>query len=892
MITRTVQAAQSAVRFNAFFTGPVTPTFTLQNRTVSGANYGLYLNLATGVWSTTPTDNPMVPDSTNAALYSSAAFDHSRFVETTSDTYALVISSHGSTNNIECEIWTFGSDLEVKIANLYDYLLAPRVEISRPDSFTVQRRFFGAKVGGVEKLRFTSHQQPGASPEEVQTNDSDLIPALLPPVVPTDVVAVAGNATVGLTWTNTGATSYNVYRAVGSASATLLASTQLPSYTDNAVVNGGVYTYTVTSMSGSAESLASTPVLASPVGVVPPAVTGFVAVAGDNTVALGWSASTGADSYDVYRADTALGTPVLLGNTTVRAWYDNTAANDSTYWYHVVAVNVWGVSAASQVLEVTPIAIIPTAPSNLGAVAGNGTVSLTWAAGVNNTTFNVYRTVGSAVPELLGNVGIAGYTDSTAVNGTTYIYTVTGVHGARESAASNTATATPVGVAPAAATNLVVTPGDATMGLVWAAAAGATGYKILRSTAGAEATQIDVSVATNYADNTVANGTSYTYAVVATNTWGDAAATEFVGGTPDFATPDVPTDLVATAGVSSVSLTWTAGANNVSFNVYRAEGAASPAFYATSNTATFTDALVNNGTLYTYTVSGVNGPKESLRSSQAAATPTGAVPDQVTGLVAVAGDSTIGLSWNSAASATRYDIHRSEAGGPFEILVSTPGVTHTDNTVENGANYVYRVVAANVWGEALPSADAFARPSAAPTVPTVPTGVVATPGNNSVVLTWTPDANTSHNVYRTSDVEEAVLVGTSVSASFTDSTAVNGTTYGYNVTGVRGSMESSMSSLVVATPISAPPVQVTNLLAEAFDAAVLATWDASSEASGYRIERSDAGATFSVIATISAESYLDEGLTNGTVYTYRVTATNALGDAPASAEVSATPTAP
>lgn len=58
--------------------------------------------------------------------------------------------------------------------------------------------------------------------------------------------------------------------------------------------------------------------------------------------------------------------------------------------------------------------------------------------------------------------------------------------------------------------------------------------------------------------------------------------------------------------------------------------------------------------------------------------------------------------------------------------------------------------------------------------------------------------------------------------------------------------------------------------------AILLTWDAVSGANKYRIQR-QSGATWTTLTTAETTNYLNTGLTNGTVYTYRVLASTDSG---------------
>jgi Carboxypeptidase regulatory-like domain len=86
----------------------------------------------------------------------------------------------------------------------------------------------------------------------------------------------------------------------------------------------------------------------------------------------------------------------------------------------------------------------PPAPANLTATAGNGQVSLNWAASTGATGYNVFRstTSGSGYGPI-GTATTTGYTDTTVINNNTYYYVVQAANGAVTSGYSNEASATP-----------------------------------------------------------------------------------------------------------------------------------------------------------------------------------------------------------------------------------------------------------------------------------------------------------------------------------------------------------------------------------------------------------------------------------------------------------------
>ena len=71
------------------------------------------------------------------------------------------------------------------------------------------------------------------------------------------------------------------------------------------------------------------------------------------------------------------------------------------------------------------------------------------------------------------------------------------------------------------------------------------------------------------------------------------------------------------------------------------------------------------------------------------------------------------------------------------------------------------------------------------------------------------------------------------------------------------------------------------------------TWNASTGATSYNVKRSQtSGGPYAKIASPTAASYTDTGLTNGTPYYYVVSAANSAGESANSSEVTATPVAP
>jgi hypothetical protein len=174
----------------------------------------------------------------------------------------------------------------------------------------------------------------------------------------------------------------------------------------------------------------------------PPAPTGLTATAGNASVALSWTASSGATSYNVYRGTTSGGesSTALATGITTTTYTDSTAVNGTKYYYEVAAVNGSGTSAKSNEASATPVAtytFTSTASASPSSITDN--VSSTVTITVTNT--------GSALSD--GNVELSIQNSSGTVEATSQW---TGVNLAAGAKATYTYTFSPSTLSPALTT--------------------------------------------------------------------------------------------------------------------------------------------------------------------------------------------------------------------------------------------------------------------------------------------------------------------------------------------------------------------------------------------------------------------------------------------------------
>lgn len=183
-------------------------------------------------------------------------------------------------------------------------------------------------------------------------------------------------------------------------------------------------------------------------------------------------------------------------------------------------------------------------------------------------------------------------------------------------------------------------------------------------------------------------------------------------------------------------------------------------------------------------------------------------PSAPSGLTATAGNAVVNLSWTAGPGATGYYVKRSIASGTEAQIASVTATSYADASVTNGTKYFYVVSAYNSYGTSGNSNEVNATPSAP--APGAPTGLSATASNAQVALAWnTSSGATSYNVKRSTTSGGEVLLTNVATASFTDSSLTNGTTYYYVVSAMLPAGESADSTEVSAKPTNGATPDVT-----------------------------------------------------------------------------------
>ena len=385
---------------------------------------------------------------------------------------------------------------------------------------------------------------------------------------------------------------------------------------------------------------------------------------------------------------------------------------------------------------------------------------------------------------------------------------------------------------------------------------------------------------------------------------------------PDTEAPSAPSGLSATAvSVSQINLAWGASTDNVGVTGYRVErcqGAGCSDFVqvATPSGTTFNDTGLAAGTSYSYRVRAADaaGNLSGYSSVQSATTQRLRTrrrrrcrPGSRRRAVSA---SQINLAWTASTDnvgVTGYRVERCQGATCTNFVqVATPtGTTFNNTGLAAATTYRYRVRAADAAGNLSGYSsvqNATTQPGPDTQVPTVPTGLTATPVSASQInLAWTASTdNVGVTGYRVERCQGAtctnfVQVATPTGTTFNNTGLAAATTYRYRVRAADAAGNlSGYSSVQNATTQPGPDTQAPSTPGGFTATAVSSSqinlaWTASTDnvgVTGYRVERCQGAgcSNFVQVAAPTGTTFNNTGLAAATTYRYRVRAADAAGN--------------
>ena len=260
---------------------------------------------------------------------------------------------------------------------------------------------------------------------------------------------------------------------------------------------------------------------------------------------------------------------------------------------------------------------------------------------------------------------------------------------------------------PNAPADVLATAGDASATVGWTPPShpghGPLTYTVTASPGGSHR---NVTSASTVIDG-LANGTSYTFTVHASNTDGTGPESAPSNAVVPGGVPSAPAQVVAKAGDQQAEVSWTAPASNgspITHSVVTAQPGGSTCQSTTSN-ATCTG--LTNGTTYTFSVHAANavgdGPESAPSNTVTPAAPA-TVPDAPGWVTAVSTVGGASLAWTEPGANGSPIVGYTATASPGGLKFASATTSATCLGLTNGVAYTFTVHATNAIGSSPESA--------------------------------------------------------------------------------------------------------------------------------------------------------------------------------------------
>jgi hypothetical protein len=248
--------------------------------------------------------------------------------------------------------------------------------------------------------------------------------------------------------------------------------------------------------------------------------------------------------------------------------------------------------------------------------------------------------------------------------------------------------------------------------------------------------------------------------------------------------------------------------------------------------------------------------------------------------------------FNGGSPITNYE-YQVDSGPWTVVSPSSTARTIVVGGLTNGTSYSFKVRAVNIAGSGAGSDSENSIPS---TTPDAPTGLIATAQNSQLSIAFSApvfdggSAITNYE-YKVGSGAWVAVNPASVNTVVVVPGLTNGTTYSVKLRAVNPAGPGAESVAVSETPLAVPEAP-TDVVATPSDGAVTlaftAAIDGGSPVTNYEYQV-DSGTWVNVNPALTTSPIVISGLSNGTLYGFKIRAVNALGSGAESGSVSVAP---
>lgn len=551
-----------------------------------------------------------------------------------------------------------------------------------------------------------------------------------PMEIPIEVVdgiptAVAGNASVTLSWTNKASANVTGYLVTASpGGATCIAATSVvsnPSCTVSGLTNGTAYTFTVKTTNAAGSSLtASAASLPATARTVPAAPAAPTVTPGSTQAVVSWAEplNDGGDTVTEYEVTSNPGS--FTCTTSLLTCAVSGLNNGTAYTFTVAAKNQAGYSLASAASTSATPRTNPGAPTAVLVTAGNAHAIVTWSApastgGASISEYQVRAYDGNEISRGVCTVNMpaALSCDVTGLsNGTPYTFAVFAYNSEGYGPRSTHSSAVTPLSRPGAPMGVQVLANDESVLVTWTPPADDGGAALTSFTATSDP---GGHTCTATAPDTIChvrgltNGQAYTFTVSArTSAYaivGDGNSSLASAPATPLTVPDSPVFTALTPGDGFLGASFSAPASDGGNAISRYEYSADNGTHWTSFGSLLTSSPQNitgliPGRNYDVLIRAVNAAGAGASSSMLSATFVTA-PAAPTGLTGVAGDAGVALAWaapTTTGGRTLISYTASASPGGASCTVLAPITTCDIGGLTNGVEYTFSVTAMTTIG--------------------------------------------------------------------------------------------------------------------------------------------------------------------------------------------------
>ncbi|MBW3584166.1 MAG: fibronectin type III domain-containing protein, partial [Euryarchaeota archaeon] len=413
----------------------------------------------------------------------------------------------------------------------------------------------------------------------------------------------------------------------------------------------------------------------------------------------------------------------------------------------------------------------------------------------------------------------------------------------------------------------------------------------------------------SYADSGLTDGTTYSYAITAVNAVGEGPSSAVVS-TTTFDVPSAPQNLSAEAGpgANEISLSWQPPADDGGTEVTDYAVHRDGVLIVNTSSLSYLDTGLANGTAYAYEVVASNlvGPGPASAPVSATTFDVASEPENLSAQTGP-GAGEITVSWDpplddGGTPVENYTVERrANDTDPWAEVDLIQGTVFTDSGLGTNATWCYRVAAINLVGEGPYGLSACATTFDLPAPPSVST----MSGSGSINVSWgaSPDDGGAPvdetRLYGGNDTVNLTLLAIAgpSGGSFDDSGHPDGHWRHYAASAVTVAGEGPLSELVSERTFGAPdaPANVSARSGPQPGEVTLGfempSDDGGVPVTGFDIYRGLEPDELTLIASpalgdlssapagsMTAYTYTDGGLYDGTTYHYAVAAVNDEGE--------------